>query len=86
MTYFPSHSFEALYQAVRRCWRYGQHHPVTVDAITTKGGERVFANLERKAVQADRMFSALTAHMRDALAIARAQEHSRKAEIPSWMS
>ncbi len=85
MTYFPSHSFEAMYQAVRRCWRFGQQYPVTVDVVTTKGGQRVLANLERKAVQADRMFSSLTAHMRDAQTVARTQSFDKKAEVPSWL-
>ena len=86
MTYFADHSFEAYYQAVRRCWRFGQQHPVTVDVVTTTGGERVLANLERKAVQADRMFSALTAHMRDAQGVQRTQTYDRKAEVPSWVT
>ncbi len=86
MTYFADHSFEAYYQAVRRCWRFGQQHPVTVDVVTTTGGERVLANLERKAVQADRMFSALTAHMRDAQGIQRTQTYDRNAEVPSWVT
>jgi len=28
-----SYSFEAYYQAVRRCWRFGQKRPVTVDIV-----------------------------------------------------
>ena len=84
MTYFADHSFEAYYQAVRRCWRFGQQHPVTVDVVTTTGGERVLANLERKAAQADRMFSALTEHMRDAQSVRRTETYDRKAEVPSW--
>lgn len=86
MTYFPSHSYEQYYQAVRRSWRFGQQHPVTVDVITTKGGERVFANLERKAAAADQMFAALTAHMRDAQGITRTADHSREMELPQWAS
>ena len=56
MTYFASHSYEQAYQAVRRCWRFGQAEPVTVDIITTPGGSRALASLERKAAQADSMF------------------------------
>jgi len=85
MTYFVDHSFEAYYQAVRRCWRYGQQHPVTVDVVTTTGGKRVLANLERKAVQADEMFSALMRHMNDALAVDRSATYERDAEVPSWV-
>jgi hypothetical protein len=86
MTYFADHSYESHYQAVRRCWRFGQVEPVTVDVVTTTGGERMLANLERKAVQADAMFSSLTAHMRDAQAIRRAETYNKEAEVPSWVS
>lgn len=86
MTYMVDHSFEAMYQAVRRCWRFGQTQPVIVDVVTTTGGERILANLERKGIQADAMFSSLTAHMRDAQAIRRVETHNKKAEVPSWMS
>jgi len=84
MTYMPSHSFELMYQAVRRCWRFGQTQPVIVDIITTSGGERVLANLERKSAQADAMFSALTAHMREAQSIRRTVTYDKRAEVPSW--
>jgi hypothetical protein len=86
MTYFPSHSYEQYYQAVRRCWRFGQAHPVTVDVITTKGGARVFANLKRKAAAADEMFAALTAHMRGAQQIARTRSFDREMETPPWLA
>ena len=85
MTYFVDHSFEAMYQAVRRCWRFGQADPVTVDVVTTTGGERVLANLERKAAQADRMFASLTAHMRDALEVRRTETYDQEVTVPSWV-
>ena len=74
MTYFASHSYEQAYQAVRRCWRFGQQHPVTVDIITTPGGSRALASLQRKAAQADEMFTALVKHMNDALTVARTRD------------
>jgi hypothetical protein len=85
MTYFVDHSYELWYQAVRRCWRFGQQLPVTVDVVTTTGGERVLANLERKAGQADRMFTALTAHMRDALEIRRSETYDQEVQVPQWV-
>ena len=85
MTYFPSHSYEQWYQAVRRSWRFGQKSPVIVDVITTEGGRNVLANLERKAAQADAMFSALVAHMNDALAITSAT-YENPVEVPSWLA
>lgn len=86
MTYFPSHSYEQYYQAVRRCWRYGQVNPVEVDLITTTGGEAVLANLQRKAKQADEMFDALIGHMNDALRVSRTATYDKKMEMPSWLT
>ena len=86
MTYFPSHSYEQHYQAVRRSWRFGQQSPVLVDVITTKGGEAILANLQRKAEQADQMFSALIHHMNHALRIDRERTFTEPMEVPTWLS
>jgi hypothetical protein len=86
MTFFPSHSYEQYYQAVRRCWRFGQQSPVTVDLVTTPGGMNVLKNLQRKAEQADRMFDALVAHMNDAMSLRRDDEHRQSIEVPIWLS
>jgi hypothetical protein len=85
LTFFPSHSYEQYYQAVRRCWRFGQKNPVTVDLITTEGQNNVLKNLQRKAESADRMFSQLVAMMWRELKIENTYEYERKAEIPSWV-
>jgi hypothetical protein len=84
MTYFPSHSWEQHYQAVRRCWRFGQDSPVTVDIVTTPGGSRALANLRRKAAQADQMFASLVTYMQDALSVDRSATYDKNVEVPSW--
>lgn len=84
MTYFPDYSYEAHYQAVRRCWRFGQTEPVTVDIITTPGGANALAGLERKAAQADAMFTALVGHMNDALGVRRSVTYDKDVEVPPW--
>lgn len=85
MTYFPSHSYEQMYQATRRLWRFGQKRDVTVDVITTPGGRGVLANLHRKSDQADLMFTHLVEHMKHALDVDRAT-YDKKMELPSWLS
>lgn len=85
MTFFPSHSYEQFYQAVRRCWRFGQTEPVRVDLVTTRGGEKALANLQRKAEQADAMFAALVAHMNDAVGIERSNPFNDEVEVPAWL-
>lgn len=85
MTTFPSHSFEGYYQAVRRCWRFGQKLPVTVDIVTSEGEKSVLKNLQRKAKAADAMFSGLVAHMNDARSLDRSVSFTKNAEVPSWL-
>lgn len=86
ITFFPSHSFEQYYQGVRRCWRFGQKREVLVDIVTTEGEKGVLKNLQRKAEQADRMFSNLVAEMNAAIAIDRAATFNKTMEVPSWLS
>lgn len=86
MTFFPSHSYEQYYQAVRRCWRFGQTQAVVVDVVTGEGGANALANLRRKAQQADRMFAALTAYMRDALEVDRSLRFDTPVEAPTWLA
>jgi len=85
MTYFPTHSYEQYYQAVRRSWRFGQTHPVVVDVITTEGGRKVIANLQRKAAAAEAMFDSLLTHMNAALRIDRADGFVIPVEVPAWL-
>lgn len=85
MTYFPSHSYEQWYQSIRRMWRFGQRHPVTVDVITTRGGANVLANLQRKADQADAMFTALVDHMNDARGIT-GHTFDQEVRLPAWLA
>jgi hypothetical protein len=86
MTFFPSHSYEQYYQAVRRCWRFGQKRSVSVDIVTTDGGINALRNLQRKSAQADQMFTELVAHMRDELKIQRTSDFNRAVEVPAWLT
>jgi hypothetical protein len=85
MTFFPSHSYEQYYQGVRRCWRFGQKKPVTVDIITTEGEFRVLKNLQRKADQADKMFSRLSEYMNEAESIDTSVNFNKKGILPQWL-
>jgi hypothetical protein len=85
LTYFPSHSYEQYYQAVRRCWRFGQTRPVTVDIVATEGEVNVQHSLQRKSEQADQMFTELVAHMTDAMSVRRINDYTTPVEVPSWL-
>ncbi|MGI5854928.1 MAG: SNF2-related protein [Candidatus Merdivicinus sp.] len=62
-----SDSFEAYYQAVRRCWRYGQKQPVDVYIIISDTEGAVKANIERKQADAIRLTGELVKYTRDIL-------------------
>lgn len=84
-TMFPSHSFEAYYQSVRRFLRFGQTRPVQVDIVTTEGERNVIDNLQIKSDKADGMFDSLLRHTSHALHIDRGVEFSDTARIPRWI-
>lgn len=83
---FPTHSYEQYYQGVRRCWRFGQRNPVTVDIVATEGDRAVMENMRRKARAADVMFSRLIEQMNAALSISGASEFNQPEEVPAWLS
>lgn len=85
VTMFPSHSYEQTYQGIRRCWRFGQTQPVHVDVVASDGERGVVKNYQRKAEQADRMFSALVAEMNHALHIERSRTYTDTVRIPQWL-
>jgi len=60
-----SDSFEQVYQAIRRFWRFGQTKPVTVHFIAAETEGAVLSNLKRKEADADRMAAAMILHMAD---------------------
>jgi superfamily II DNA or RNA helicase len=54
-------SYEAYYQAVRRCWRFGQRRPVDVHVFASATEGAVVANLQRKELAAKAMAESLSA-------------------------
>lgn len=56
-----SDSFEQYYQSVRRCWRFGQEHPVDVRIITADTEGAVVENIQRKEKQFEEMLSGMIA-------------------------
>ena len=85
MSFFPSHSYEQYYQAVRRCWRFGQTRPVVVDVVSSEGEADVVSNLTRKAEAADRMFAQMVDQMGNELHITRKTDVAVSPALPQWL-
>ena len=70
-------SFEAYYQALRRCWRFGQTREVHVHIFASELEGSVIANLARKERDALAMSDAMSAETHDAV-MASVRGSSRK--------
>lgn len=85
-----SYSYETFYQAVRRCWRFGQTRTVKVHIIVAEGEGEIGRVIDRKSGDHSKMKTAMREAMR------RATEQSaqtktpyqpkRKTEFPEWLS
>lgn len=60
-------SFESYYQAVRRCWRFGQRRDVHVHVFASEAEGAVVANLKRKERDALTMAESLSAETKEAV-------------------
>lgn len=60
-----SHSYEAMFQAIRRCYRFGQIHPVNVHIITSDAEGAVLENVKRKEKDFEIMCAAMLDNMRE---------------------
>ncbi|MGC8534901.1 MAG: helicase-related protein [Rhizomicrobium sp.] len=84
-----SFSYETWYQAVRRCWRFGQTQPVHVHLAVADGEDQIGAVIDRKGAAHVRMKRMMSAAMRRALG----REHKTKIgydpkhyeELPAWL-
>ena len=58
-------SFEKFYQAVRRCYRFGQTRNVHVHVFTAENEGQILANIKRKELQHHEMSASMVEHMKD---------------------
>lgn len=58
-----SDSWEQYYQAVRRCWRFGQKDPVKVIIITSTMEGAVVKNIKRKEAESELMAKEMVGYM-----------------------
>lgn len=83
--FFPTHSYEQKYQAIRRFWRFGQKRSVIIDEIFTEGDANMIKNLRRKEAQASDMFDMLVKYMHDSMGVSGDREFWTNMEVPKWL-
>ena len=57
-----SDSYEAMYQAIRRCWRFGQTKPVTVHIVLSEREGSILHNIKRKEKDFQEMIENMIKH------------------------
>lgn len=82
-------SYESWYQAVRRCWRFGQKHSVNVHIIVSEGEDQIGRVLDRKAADHVSMQDAMREAQRNSIADEtndkKTLDNAHKGDLPSWL-
>jgi len=85
-----SFSYEAWYQAVRRCWRFGQTRPVTCHLIVAEGEAQIGRVIDRKSADHIKMKRAMAEAMRRSMAaeagVRVPYTPTHETELPAWLS
>jgi hypothetical protein len=84
-----SFSYESWYQAVRRCWRFGQKNIVNVHLAVAEGEDQIGRIIDRKTSDHQNMKRAMSEAMRRAAGRKAATkvkyEPKHKGRLPSWL-
>lgn len=83
-----SYSYESFYQAIRRCWRFGQHRPVHVHVVIAATEAPILATIQRKQDDHDVMKAQMFAASRRAVSrqvVGTSYRPNHIATLPSWI-
>ncbi len=80
-----SDSYEQFYQAVRRCWRFGQKNEVNCYIVTSSNEGAVTANIKRKEADALAMAEEMVQNMHE-INESEIKEKSKPKEASRWRS
>ena len=88
-----SDSYEMLYQAIRRCWRFGQTKPVHVYIVISEQEGAVKANIERKEKEYEHMFAEMVKYTKEMLTqevhgtkrMIETYQPQKRMIIPDWL-
>lgn len=84
-----SYSFENLFQAIRRCWRFGQTKPVDAHIVIAETEGAVLDNIRRKERQYEELQAEMNQAMREEQLAARHKatryDHEMEMRLPQWL-
>lgn len=87
--YGMSYSFELVWQAIRRCWRFGQLYPVNAHIVIAETEGPVLQAQRRKQRQFEELQKGMVEAMRDEQLKTSRKEtnygHFMKTQIPGWL-
>lgn len=88
-----SDSYEAYYQSIRRCWRFGQQRPVHAYIVLTEPEEAIYANVCRKQREAEATSAELAKHVAaferaEIASVGRREDtpHTQPVQLPHWLA
>lgn len=88
-----THSWEDQYQAIRRCYRFGQKNDVNVHIFMMDAETAILDNIQRKNHEAEEMSARMREHMADMMKAELGMTRrnnipyvaENKMEVPSWL-
>jgi hypothetical protein len=83
-----SHSYERYYQAVRRCWRFGQTRQVNAHVVIAETEGAVLNNIERKERESVIMMEKIVRHMNFDFKLGKTREMEYTqpfVTLPNWI-
>ena len=88
-----SDSYEQFYQAIRRCYRFGQKHEVNVHVIISEKEMNVLNNIKRKQTDHERMSAEMVKVMSESAKVELFGQQRKKTdyipeismEVPKWL-
>lgn len=88
-----SDSYEMMYQAIRRCFRFGQKENVDVHIITSEAEGAVKDNIDRKERQAAKMTAEMVKHTKEILEqeirgtkrVSKPYDPQIEMRVPEWL-
>jgi len=84
--FFPSHSHEQFYQAIRRCWRFGQKNEVNCYLVSSNRESAVVHNMLKKERRSVEMYNGIIREMSEfQLGKKKERLNTESVRIPKWL-